>query len=180
MLSIAEAEVEVNLRPTVSRPVCLGARRPSGTHDQSFSLLQISFRQLRVCYCLVPSLTRGRVCNLLVQLLLGLARAVTLGSKSRRTHCHILLFYLRLPQPGGPGPNTYIPQEQGGPAIPPGTGSPCVASYHSQGTGDHRGGLLNPCSLPKIRRNGFVSLCCTHTGSTVETNGLCSQCYIIA
>jgi hypothetical protein len=29
---------------------------------------------------------------------------------------------LRLPQPGGPGPCTYIPQEQGGPVIPPGTG----------------------------------------------------------
>jgi hypothetical protein len=59
----------------------------------------------------VPSLTRGRVCNVLVQLLLGLARAVTLGSKSRRTQDHILLSHLRLPQ------------EQGGPVIPPGTGS---------------------------------------------------------
>jgi hypothetical protein len=27
-----------------------------------------------------------------------------------------------LPQPGGPGPRIYIPQEQGGPVIPPGTG----------------------------------------------------------
>jgi hypothetical protein len=30
----------------------------------------------------------------------------------------------RLPQPGGPGPRIYIPQEQGGPVIPPGTGFP--------------------------------------------------------
>jgi hypothetical protein len=30
----------------------------------------------------------------------------------------------RLPQPGGPGPRIYIPQEQGGPDIPPGTGFP--------------------------------------------------------
>jgi hypothetical protein len=37
-------EVEVNLRPTVSRPVCLGARHPSGTRDQFFVLLEISFR----------------------------------------------------------------------------------------------------------------------------------------
>jgi hypothetical protein len=29
---------------------------------------------------------------------------------------------LRLSQPGGPGPRIYIPQEQGGPVIPPGTG----------------------------------------------------------
>jgi hypothetical protein len=52
---------EVNLRPTVSRPVCLGVSRPSGTRDQFFSLLEISFRQLRVCYFVAPSLTRGRV-----------------------------------------------------------------------------------------------------------------------
>jgi hypothetical protein len=30
----------------------------------------------------------------------------------------------RLPQPGGPGPRIYIPQEQGGPVIPPGTWFP--------------------------------------------------------
>jgi hypothetical protein len=57
-----------------------------------------------------------------VQLLLGLARAVTLGSHSRRTHNHILLSLIRLPQSGGPGSHISIPQEQGGPIIPPGTG----------------------------------------------------------
>jgi hypothetical protein len=30
----------------------------------------------------------------------------------------------RLPQPGGPGPRIYIPEEQGGPLIPTGTGFP--------------------------------------------------------
>jgi hypothetical protein len=73
---------------------------------------------------LAPSLTRRRVCNLLVQLLLVLARAVTLGPKSRRTHDHILLSHLRLLQPGGSGSRIYIPQEQSGPVIPPGTGFP--------------------------------------------------------
>jgi hypothetical protein len=62
------------------------------------------------------------MCNLLVQLFLAFARAVTLGSKSRRIHDHILLSHLRLPQPGGPGPRIYIPQGQSDPAIPPGTG----------------------------------------------------------
>jgi hypothetical protein len=115
---MALTEVEVNLRPTVSP----GVRRPSGTREQFFFLLEISFRQLRVCYFEAPSLTRGRVCNLLLQLLLGPARAVTLGSKSRRNHGHILQSHLRLPQPGGPGSRIYIPQEQSGPVIPPGTG----------------------------------------------------------
>jgi hypothetical protein len=30
----------------------------------------------------------------------------------------------RLPQPGGPGPRIYIPQEQGSPVKPPGNGFP--------------------------------------------------------
>jgi hypothetical protein len=60
--------------------------------------------RLRVSWCVAPSLTRGRVCNLLVQLLLGLARAVTVGSKSRRTHGHILLSHLRLPNLEGQVP----------------------------------------------------------------------------
>jgi hypothetical protein len=42
--------------------------------DQFFFLLDISFRQLRVCYFVATSLTRGRVCNLLF--LLALASAV--------------------------------------------------------------------------------------------------------
>jgi hypothetical protein len=41
----------------------------------------------------------------------------------------------RLPQPGGPGPRIYIPQEQGGPIIPQALGSLFVASYDSQGYG---------------------------------------------
>jgi hypothetical protein len=104
--------------------VGLGVRHPSRTRDQFFFLLSISFRQLWVWYFVAPSLTRGRVCNLLLQLLPGLARAVTLWSKSRRTHGHILLSHLRLPQPERPGPIIYIPQEQGGPVMPPGTGFP--------------------------------------------------------
>jgi hypothetical protein len=68
--------MKVTLRPPASRPVSLGVRRPSVTLDQFLFLLEIVFRQLRVCYFVAPSLTRGRVCNLL--LLLGLASAVTL------------------------------------------------------------------------------------------------------
>jgi hypothetical protein len=120
---IVKIKVKVILRSTVSRPVGLGVRHPSGTRDQFFFLLEIFFRQLRVCYFVAPSLTRARVCNLL--LLLALASAVPLGSESRETQDHILLSpFLRLPQRRGPGPRIYIPQEQGGPDIPPGTGFP--------------------------------------------------------
>jgi hypothetical protein len=80
--------------------------------------------QLWVSWYGAPFLTRGWVCNLLVQLLLGLARTATLGSKFSRTQDHILQFHMRLPQPEGPGPCIYIPYEQGGPVIPPGTGFP--------------------------------------------------------
>jgi hypothetical protein len=41
-------KVQVILRPTVSRPVCLGVRHSSGTRDQVFFLLEIFFRQLRL------------------------------------------------------------------------------------------------------------------------------------
>jgi hypothetical protein len=49
--------------------------------------------------------------------------AAFLRSESHGTHEHILLsLFLRLPQPGGPGPCIYIPQKQGGPVVPPGIG----------------------------------------------------------
>jgi hypothetical protein len=47
--------------------------------DQFVFLLEIFFRQLRVCYFVAPSLMRGRVCNLL--LLLVLASAVPQDSR---------------------------------------------------------------------------------------------------
>jgi hypothetical protein len=69
------------------------------------------------CSLLGSSLMRRWVCNLLLKLFLGLARAATLGFKFSRTHDHILLSHMT-------GPSIYIPQEQGGLVIPPDTGFP--------------------------------------------------------
>jgi hypothetical protein len=97
--------------------VCLGVRHSCCTRDQfSFLLYSSIFRQLRVCWCGAPSLTRKQVCSF--QFLLGISSATFLRSESD-THEHILLsLFLRLPQPGRPGSCIYFPQEQGGPVIP--------------------------------------------------------------
>jgi hypothetical protein len=67
------------VRPTDSRPVCLGVKHKSGSQDTVF----ITVRHLGVCWYGSPSLIRGRVSRL--QLLMALPSAVVLGSESRRT-----------------------------------------------------------------------------------------------
>jgi hypothetical protein len=53
---------------------------------------------------------------------------ITQWSESLRTGNHIILSHLRLPQPRRPGSHIYIPQEHGGPVMPPGTGVPFTSS----------------------------------------------------
>jgi hypothetical protein len=106
----------------VSRLVCLGVRQPSGTRKQFFFFFKIFVRQLWACWCGEPYLSRGRVCSL--QLLLGLASAVFLGSECRGANGHILLFKFENAQPQEPGYCIHIPEEYGGPIVSPGTRLP--------------------------------------------------------
>jgi hypothetical protein len=103
---------------------------PSGAYGQIF----VTVRQLRVCWCGAPSLTRGRVCSL--QLLLVLASAVILGSKSRGTHGHILPSQIwEIHQPGSKGPSIYNSRNRVAQLYPQALGSLFVAPHDSQGYG---------------------------------------------
>jgi hypothetical protein len=80
--------------------------------------------------------------------------AITQWSESRRTRNHTLLSHLRPPQLGGPGSRIYIPQEQGGPFIPPGSTSSRYIAPH----GPHRTRLSNCYVSFCFRGNVFTEL----------------------
>jgi hypothetical protein len=61
LLSLIEVEVELIYDRQSFGQSCV--RHASGTRDQFLFLLEISFRQLRLCCFVAPSLTRGRVCK---------------------------------------------------------------------------------------------------------------------
>jgi hypothetical protein len=89
--------------------------------------------QLRVSCCWTPSLTIGWVCNLLVQLLLGLSRAITLGSKSRRTQTIFYCLIWDSPNLEGQVPVFISPRNRVAQLHPQALGSLFVTSYDSQG-----------------------------------------------
>jgi hypothetical protein len=87
-----------------------------------FSSIEIMLKQLPVSYYTVPFLMRGRVYNVLVQLLMGFTSAVILGAQIRRTLGSNLLSYIRPPTRLGQVAVLVYPEEQGGPLTPPGSG----------------------------------------------------------
>jgi hypothetical protein len=62
----------------------------SGAHLGPVTNLEISFRQLSVCYFVAPSLTRGRVCNLLYNCFWALPEQSLLGPSPTE---HTNIFY---------------------------------------------------------------------------------------
>jgi hypothetical protein len=107
---MTEVKVEVTLWLTVSLSVCLGIEYPCGTCGQILFPVRMLLSEICGLVSVGQPLWRedgSVICSVITQ-----------WSKSLRTRNHILLSYLRLPQPGGPGSLIYIPQEQSGPVIP--------------------------------------------------------------
>jgi hypothetical protein len=114
--------------------------------------------------CGAPSLTTGRVSNLLVHLLLGLPSAVTLGSKFHRTRDHITLSHLRL---GSLSVASYASQGYGGSILPYlgtswwslaiSTNLPIFSGWRTLGT-RWMGGWVCPTVVMDDMKREFVTL----------------------
>jgi hypothetical protein len=89
---VEEEGIEVILRSTASRSVCLGIEHSLGAHDQ----ILVTVGHSQFCSCGAPSLTRRRVSNLLAKFTLGFSSVLIRCSKSHRTCDHILLSRLRV------------------------------------------------------------------------------------
>jgi hypothetical protein len=105
---------------TDGQSVCHGIEHPCGTCDQI--LLPVGMLLSEICGLVSVGRPFWRedesaICSVITQ-----------WSESRRTRNQTLLYHLRLSQPGGLGSRIYIPQEQGVPVIPPGTGLCCSAA----------------------------------------------------
>jgi hypothetical protein len=111
----------------------------SGYHLEPMTRFLSHLCQLQDSCCEAPSLTRGWVCNLLVQLLLGLARAIPLWSKSRRIQTIFYCLIWDSPNVEGRVPVFISLRNKVAQLYPRALGSLSDASYYSQGYG---GGIV--------------------------------------
>jgi hypothetical protein len=120
---------------SVSQSVCFGVEPTMGHVTRYYFLPERCCLKIAVSFLWRRPLWRedgSAVCS-----------AITQWSESRRTRDHTLLSPLRLPQPGGPSSRIYIPQEQGSPVIPRGTGFPPNKVKHFQTVWDHQGDVTS-------------------------------------
>jgi hypothetical protein len=127
--------LEFFLWPTVSRPVRLGIGPSFGILDQILSCSSSFIWQLHRFAINASSLTRKRVCtrNLLCNCFWASPEQSHLSwrpTELTAISCCLIWF----PQPRGPDSRIYIPQEQGGPVIPLGTGFPFCRFLRLAGT----------------------------------------------
>jgi hypothetical protein len=134
MTRTATLELEVVLRPTVSRPVSLGIGPPFGTLDQILSCSSF-FWQLRRSAFNASSLTRKRICNLLYNCFWALPEQSHLSrSPTEVTAIFYCLLWDSL-NLEGQVPVFISPRNRVVQLYPRALGSLSVASYDSQGYG---------------------------------------------
>jgi hypothetical protein len=90
----------------------------SGSHLEPMNRFLFSIWRLRVSWCGAPSLTRGRVCNLLYNCYWALPEQPLLGRSPANSRPYFTVSSETLPT-WVPGPRIYILQEQSVPVIPP-------------------------------------------------------------
>jgi hypothetical protein len=122
----------VTLRLAVYHQSVHLGEKPLETRDQSFFFCQQNTCDLSL------------LINILSDYKMGLSFTFVVGPRQhsysrlgdpRDSWPYFTISDSRRPKPGGPGPRIYIPQEQGGPIMPPGIGSLFFFSYDLQGYG---------------------------------------------
>jgi hypothetical protein len=97
----------------ISRPVYLRVKPPSGAPRPYFY------------YCQLREALSDKRTGVLFKIIAGpRQRSHSCVRVSRDSWPYFTVSDSRLPQPGGPSSRIYIPHEQGGPVIPPGTRFP--------------------------------------------------------
>jgi hypothetical protein len=100
-----------------------------------FFLLEISFRQLRLCYFVAPSLTRGLVCNLLYNCFWASTEQSLLGRSPAELTTIFYCLIWDSPNLEGQVPVFISPRKRVAQLYPQALSSLFVASYDSQGYG---------------------------------------------